>query len=161
MSYQSSKDLIEGMRWQVQKIKNKQAENDELLGKLDRLRPQLSALEATATSPDGTVTVFAGAGGIVRSVQLTDAAMRSNASTLAAAINAAIEQAIGKATAMQLEIVRNGLGETIEPEAILGPQAKFAGFGRPAELQASADDAESGYDDADYDDQFGARFGSR
>lgn len=154
---QSSKDLIEEMRWQVQKIKDKQAENDQLLGKLDSVKGQLAALEAKATSPDGVVTVVAGTGGLVRSVQLTDEAMRSNAGTLTATLNATIERAIADATRMQLEIVRSKVGGTLTAEQILGPQAKFAALGEPSE-GSSPNRFEVDLDD---DEPFGGIFRSR
>ncbi|MCP2253689.1 hypothetical protein LY13_002443 [Prauserella aidingensis] len=47
-------------------------------------KEQLSALEARVSSPDGHVIVVAGSGGIVRSVELADSAMGTNARTLSA-----------------------------------------------------------------------------
>lgn len=132
MTEQSSRDLVQEMRWQVDRIRSKQAENAELLGKLEATKEQLSALEARVSSPDGHVTVVAGSGGIVRSVELTDSAMGSNASTLSATINATIESAIAAATSKQLDIVRTQVGQDVEPVSVLGPQAKFADFGERA-----------------------------
>lgn len=141
MTNPSNRELIEEMRWQVSKIRNKQAENAELLGKLDAVKDKLAALEASATSPDGMITVVAGAGGIVRSVTLDDAAMRSSAARLSAAINDTIRDAIAAATRQQLAIVHDDVGASVDAEQVLGPQAKFAGHGmtRPS-AQAPAPD---------------------
>jgi DNA-binding protein YbaB len=149
----SNKELLDDMRWQLQKIRDKQAENDEMLGKLDAAKSALSLLEATAASPDGTVTVTAGAGGIVRSVSLGDAAMASNAATLSAAINATIREAIAEATRKQLEIVHASVGEDIEPDHILGPQATFARYGSESDQDAGQGDrpvADAPADDDEY-----------
>lgn len=133
MPQQSSRDLIDELRWQIQEIKNKQAEQVELFGKVEAAREKLQALTARASSPDGSVTVVAGSGGIVQSVQLADDATRTNAATLAAAINTTIQQAIADATRQQLEIVREAGGGAVTAEQILGPQAKLAEYGqRPA-----------------------------
>lgn len=153
----SNRELIEEMRWQVSKIRNKQAENAELLDKLDAVKDRLAALEASATSPDGMVTVVAGAGGIVRSVTLDDAAMRSSASSLSAAINDTIRDAIAMATRHQLEIVRADVGDSVDVQQILGPQAKFADYGTPRPAaQAPAPDV-TDYDDEPFDTIFRAR----
>lgn len=147
MTNQSSQDLIAEMRWQLAKITDKQAENNELLGKLDAAKDQLAALEARVTSPDGAVTVTAGSGGIVRSVDLADSAMSSNAKSLSSTINATVRAAIARATDKQLEIVRAQVGTNLEPEAILGPQAKFASFGAPAAAPARPTPTHSDHDD--------------
>ncbi|MGC7102531.1 YbaB/EbfC family nucleoid-associated protein [Amycolatopsis lurida] len=136
MAYQSSTDLLEEMRWRLGQIRDRQARNEELRATLEQTGAQLSALEATATSPDGTVTVIAGSGGIVRSVHLSDSAMRANAAALSATITSTIEAAIGQATTKQLEIVQARLGDEVDPGQILGPQAKFASYGTPAPAPA-------------------------
>jgi DNA-binding protein YbaB len=132
---QSSRDLVEEMRWQLGKIRDRQAANEELLGKLDEAKGELAALEAKVSSPDGRVTVVAGSGGIVRSVELAENAMNTNAKTLTATINATVKAAIAEATGKQLEIVRARVGD-VEPVQVLGPQAKFASFGVPASEEA-------------------------
>lgn len=143
---QSNHDLIEEMRWQLGKIRDKQAENETLLGKLDAAKDQLEALEVKVSSTEGAVTVTAGSGGIVRSITLTDSAMAMNARTLTSTINDTMRTAIARATERQLEIVRGHVGDTLEPTAILGPQAKLAAFGMPAEPAAA-------HDPQDYDDE--------
>ncbi|WP_166677741.1 YbaB/EbfC family nucleoid-associated protein [Amycolatopsis arida] len=125
----SNAELIEEMRWQVRKIRDRQAENDALLGKLDTMRSRLTALEVRVSSPDGTVTVVAGAGGIVRGVELADTAVRGTASALAATLNATIRQAVREATERQLELVRGSVGADVDPERVLGPRAKLTGYG--------------------------------
>ncbi|MGH3520718.1 MAG: YbaB/EbfC family nucleoid-associated protein [Haloechinothrix sp.] len=142
MTNPTNPELVEEMRWQLEKIRNKQAENAELLGKLDAAQTELAALEATATSPDRTVTVIAGSGGIVHSVELSDDAMSTNARTLAATITATIREAIAIATSKQLDIVRTRVDERVDPQQILGPQARLAGYRTQTEQTAGPADEE-------------------
>lgn len=156
MPQQSSKELIEDMRWQVQHIKNKQAEQVELFGKVDAARDRLSALAVRVTSPDGSVTVVAGSGGIVQSVELADDAVRNNSATLAAAINATIKQAIAEATDQQMQILRDTVGGAVDAEQVLGPQAKFAGYGQQASTPAPSTSRRDRY--TDDEDEFRSVF---
>lgn len=144
MTNPTSKDLLDELRWQLAKIEDKQAENKELLGRLDTVKAELSALSVSATSPDGTVTVVAGSGGIVRSVDLADSALRSNSKTLSAAITETVRAAIAQATRKQWEIVRGEIGDGVEPEQVLGPQARFTAFAgqSPARARVEVDDDE-------------------
>lgn len=154
MAELNSDDLIAQARQQVEHIRNRQAENDELLGKLDSIKDRLGALEAKATSADGTVTVVAGSGGIVRSVQLTDDAMRATAAELTSSINTAVGRAIAEATRLQLEIVREVAGAGIETDRILGPQAKLASYAEREDADAGAAAGSKGsgqHDDASDD----------
>lgn len=158
MIEQSSRDLVEEMRWQLGKIRDREAANEELLGKLDEAKQQLAALEARVSSPDGRVTVAAGSGGIVRSVELAENAMNTNAKTLTATINATVQAAIAEATGKQLEIVRAQVADDVDPVRILGPQAKFASFGNTAitsdtgvAVQEQSRPAAEGDDDAFHD----------
>ncbi|OLT44196.1 hypothetical protein BJF85_20150 [Saccharomonospora sp. CUA-673] len=126
----TNRDLIERARHQAQQARDKQAEWGELLSSLEGAKHEFDALEVRATSPDGTVTVTVGAGGIVRSVELADNAVHGNARTLTASINATITQAITQATAKQAEVVERHVGQrpggdAIGSEQILGPLSKF------------------------------------
>lgn len=149
MTEPTSEQLIEQARAQVRQARNKQAEFDELLSTLDQAKTQISSLRATATSPDGTVTVTAGAGGIVQSVELSDDAVNINAPSLASSINATITQAIRKATAEQVDLVHRHVGEDADITRILGPQAAFAPSSRSAPTEPRAAARHDPGDDAD------------
>lgn len=118
--------VIDELRAQLTVLRDRKAENDELLGKITTARAELDALAATATSPDATVTVVAGPGGIVRSVRFTEAALHTDAATLSATVTATIRDAVGRAGQQQLDIVRTRVGKNVDPVQILGPQAIFA-----------------------------------
>lgn len=129
MTETNSQQLIEQARMQVRQARNKQAEFTELLAKLDNAKQEIAALQATATSPDGSVTVTAGAGGIVQSVDLSTNAMSNNAASLSSSINAAIAQAISQVTSQQTELVHRHVGQDVDETHVLGPQAVFATAG--------------------------------
>lgn len=137
--------IIDELRAQLTVLRDRKAENDELLGKITAARADLDALAATATSPDTTVTVVAGPGGIVRSVQFTDSALNTDAATLSATVTATIRDAVSRATQRQLDIVHTRVGQHVDPAHILGPQTVFAGMSAdrspaPAEEVEEADD---------------------
>ena len=109
-------ELIEELRGRLNRVR---ADKEAVLATVASAHAELAALAATATSPDGTVTVVAGPGGIVRSVSLRGDAQ------LSAALEATIHQAVAEVTRRQLEIVRERLGDHVDPTQILGPQAMF------------------------------------
>ncbi|MEU5259949.1 YbaB/EbfC family nucleoid-associated protein [Amycolatopsis sp. NPDC021455] len=80
--------LIEEMRWQLKQIEDRKAENQRLLAGI------ASSNHTTVVSPDRSVTVLAGAGGVVSEVRLAPEAMRFDAVTLSRTITAAIREAV-------------------------------------------------------------------
>jgi DNA-binding protein YbaB len=80
--------LIEEMRWQLKQIEDRKAENQRLLAGI------AGSDHTTVVSPDRTVTVLAGPGGLVSEVRLAPDAMRSDAVTLSRTITAAIREAV-------------------------------------------------------------------
>ncbi|WP_290055327.1 YbaB/EbfC family nucleoid-associated protein [Amycolatopsis solani] len=77
--------LIEEMRWQLKQIEERKAENQRLLAGSDH---------TTVVSPDRSVTVLAGPGGVVSEVRLAPEAMRFDAVALSRTITAAIREAV-------------------------------------------------------------------
>lgn len=133
-------ELVEELWARLERIRDRQAEHEVLLGSLTAARAELAAITASATSPDGAVTVVAGPGGIVRSVRLAEHAMRHTAAALSGVIDATVRQAVTRATREQLAIVRDRLGDRVDPKEILGPQAMFAELaGQPAAPAPRAD----------------------
>jgi DNA-binding protein YbaB len=80
--------LIEEMRWQLKQIEDRKAENQRLLAGI------AGSDHTTVVSPDRSVTVLAGAGGVVSEVRLAPEAMRFDAVTLSRTITAAIREAV-------------------------------------------------------------------
>jgi DNA-binding protein YbaB len=77
---------------------------------LGEMQERLGQLEAVATSPDRTVRVVAGAGGMVTDLQLTPEAMRKPAPALAAMIMTTMRTAIAEAARRQAGIVDETVG---------------------------------------------------
>lgn len=80
--------LIEEMRWQLKQIEDRKAENQRLLAGI------AGSKHTTVTSPDRSVTVLAGPGGVVSEVRLAPEAMRFDAVTLSRTITAAVREAV-------------------------------------------------------------------
>ncbi|EOD70275.1 hypothetical protein [Amycolatopsis vancoresmycina] len=79
--------LIEEMRWQLKQIEDRKAENRRLLDGIT------AGNHTTVVSPDRSVTVLAGPGGISE-VRLAPEAMRLDAGTLSRTITAAVREAV-------------------------------------------------------------------
>jgi DNA-binding protein YbaB len=80
--------LIEEMRWQLKQIEDRKAENQRLLAGI------AGSDHTTVVSPDRSVTVLAGPGGVVSEVRLAPEAMRFDAVTLSRTITAAVREAV-------------------------------------------------------------------
>jgi DNA-binding protein YbaB len=80
--------LIEEMRWQLKQVEDRKAENQRLLAGI------AGSEHITVVSPDRSVTVLAGPGGVVSEVRLTPEALRFDAVTLSRAITVAIREAV-------------------------------------------------------------------
>ncbi|KDN23917.1 hypothetical protein DV20_02335 [Amycolatopsis rifamycinica] len=110
--------LIEEMRWQLRQIEDRKAENQRLLADI------AGRDHATVTSPDRSVTVLAGPGGVVSEVRLAPEAMRFDAGTLSRTITAAIREAVASGAPLR------------QPPRPAPPQAQP----QPPRKQAPADD---------------------
>ncbi|MET8850071.1 YbaB/EbfC family nucleoid-associated protein [Amycolatopsis sp. NPDC004625] len=79
--------LIEEMRWQLKQIEDRRAENQRALDGIT------GGNHTTVVSPDRSVTVLAGPGGISE-VRLAPEAMRLDAGALSRTITAAVREAV-------------------------------------------------------------------
>lgn len=119
--------LIEEMRWQLKQIEDRKAENQRLLAGI------AGSNHTTVVSPDRSVTVLAGPGGVVSEVRLTPEALRFDAVTLSRTITAAVREAVAAG------------GRLGEPAQAMPPQPALAPQRAPATPQrrrALADDDE-------------------
>jgi len=80
--------LIEELRWQLKQIEDRKAENQRLLAGI------AGSDHTTVVSPDRSVTVLAGPGGVVSEVRLAPEALRFDAVALSRTITAAIREAV-------------------------------------------------------------------
>lgn len=75
------------------------------------MQERIAEIQNTATSPDGNVTVVAGAGGAVTDLRLSPGAMRLDHSQLAATILSTMRQAVAGAVQQQAGIVDDTFGD--------------------------------------------------
>lgn len=119
--------LIEEMRWQLKQIEDRKADNQRILAGI------AGSAHTTVVSPDRSVTVLAGPGGVVSEVRLAPEAMRFDAVTLSRTITAAIREAVAA-------------GGRLDPP----PAPRQAPPPPPPRKRAPADEDES-YDDSVFD----------
>jgi hypothetical protein len=117
--------LIEEMRWQLKQIEDRKAENQRFLAGI------AGSVHTTVVSPDRSVTVLAGPGGVVSEVRLAPEAMRLDAVTLSRTITAAIREAVAA-------------GRGAAPVAPAGPSPVQRQA--PAQRRSAPDDDEDPYD---------------
>ncbi|TVT16850.1 YbaB/EbfC family nucleoid-associated protein [Amycolatopsis rhizosphaerae] len=75
------------------------------------MQERIAQVETTVTSPDGNVTVVAGAGGTVTGLRLAPSAVRLGSDRLAEVIMATLRQAVGGAVRQQAGIVDDAFGD--------------------------------------------------
>jgi YbaB/EbfC DNA-binding family len=102
------------------------------------MQERVARLETTVTSPDGTVTVTAGAGGAVTGLRLTAGATRVEAGQLAATIMHTIRRAAAGAVREQAGIVDDAFGDAFGVDVSAQVrEAQAEAFGTPAPEPAS------------------------
>lgn len=101
------------------------------------MQEKVAQVEHSVTSPDGTVTVVAGAGGTVTDLRLTAGATHLEAGQLAAKILTTLRQAVAGAVRQQAEVVDESFGDAFGVD--LSAQVREAqeeAFGKPEEEPA-------------------------
>ncbi|WP_236789207.1 YbaB/EbfC family nucleoid-associated protein [Amycolatopsis sp. GM8] len=78
---------------------------------VDDMQERIAQVQSTATAPDGTVTVVAGAGGTVTDIRLAPGAVRLGSDQLAATIMRTLRQAVAGAVQQQAGIVDGAFGD--------------------------------------------------
>lgn len=101
---------------------------DDRFAGLGAMREQLTGLRASASSPDGGVTVVTGPGGAVLDVKFTDAALAKGPQALSAALMTTLREAVGEAARQQVVLVRDHLGDELGlVDQVLETQAEAFG----------------------------------
>ncbi len=102
------------------------------------MQERVAQVSTSVTSPDGTVTVVAGAGGTVTDLRLTAGAMHLEAGQLAQRIMATLRQAVAGAAQQQAGIVDEAFGDQLGFD-VSGQvrQAQAEAFGTAAPEPAS------------------------
>jgi DNA-binding protein YbaB len=86
---------------------------DDRFAGVGAMRQELTELRASASSPDGGVTVVTGPGGAVLDVKFTDAALAKGPQALSAALLTTLREAVGEAARRQAVLVQEHLGDNL------------------------------------------------
>jgi DNA-binding protein YbaB len=123
MSEEFERLVAEFERFQT-KIKTMQQQAVDV----DEMRGEVERLEATATSPDRSVTVVAGPAGAIRDIRFTQAALDQGAGGLAATVLATLQEAAAAAARQQAAIIeRHAGGDLHIVDQVLEAQAEAFG----------------------------------
>jgi DNA-binding protein YbaB len=101
---------------------------DDRFAGVGAMRQELTELRASASSPDGGVTVVTGPGGAVLDVEFTEAALAKGPKALSAALLTTLREAVGEAARRQAVLVEEHLGDHLGlVEQVLETQAVVFG----------------------------------
>lgn len=101
---------------------------DDRFAGLGAMRQELTELRASASSPDGGVTVVTGPGGAVLEVKFTDDALANGPQALSASLMATLREAVGEAARRQAVLVQEHLGDELGlVDQVLETQAEAFG----------------------------------
>ncbi len=101
---------LERLAAEFEKFQTRIQQAEARFGGVAGMQDRISRLEASVTSPDRTVRVVAGAGGAVKDIELTPAALRQPAPALAATIMSTLRAAVAEAVRLQAGIVTETVG---------------------------------------------------
>lgn len=122
---------------QFERFQSKIKRMDQQFEQVGQLQQDLAGLEATAASPDRTVTVVAGPSGSIKDIRLADAALRQSPQALSAALMTTLRQAVAEAARRQAVLVEGAFGDDMRlTDQVLETQAQLFGT-TPEELRAS------------------------
>jgi DNA-binding protein YbaB len=92
------------------------------------MKDEISAIRATASSPDRSVTVVAGPGGAVLDIKLTEQAMRNSAQQLSGSIMSALRLAVADGARRQAAIVQKYVGDRTDiMDRVMATQQEILG----------------------------------
>ncbi|KZB82035.1 YbaB/EbfC family nucleoid-associated protein [Amycolatopsis regifaucium] len=113
---------------EFEKFQSKLQNVDDRFANIGGMQDELSRLEATATSPDRSVTVVAGPGGAIMDVRFTEEALRQRPEGLSAALMSTIQQAVAESARKQATIVEEHMGDDLHlVDQVLETQAELFG----------------------------------
>lgn len=102
---------MEKLQQQLDRLDTMKQQTGARFARLDGLKEQLEAVEASVTSPDRAVTVVAGPGGGVKSIRFSEEARKLSPTQLSQVATSTLQQAVARAARQQAEVVQGGLGE--------------------------------------------------
>jgi predicted component of type VI protein secretion system len=112
----------------IEAIDRVSAENGRRTEVYAALGEELAAVTAEVTSPDGAVTVLAGAGGAITDVRFSGAIHSAQPRELSRSVLSVLSQAQAEAARKQAELVRSRLGSTEELEQVIAYDERLLGM---------------------------------
>ena len=101
---------------------------DSMVERYAGMKEEITAIRASSSSSDHSVTVVAGPGGAVLDIKLTDAAMRGSAQTLGSSIMSALRLAVADGARQQAAIVQRYVGDRLNiVERVMATQKEILG----------------------------------
>nr|WP_042186506.1 YbaB/EbfC family nucleoid-associated protein [Kibdelosporangium sp. MJ126-NF4]CEL17319.1 hypothetical protein [Kibdelosporangium sp. MJ126-NF4]CTQ91453.1 hypothetical protein [Kibdelosporangium sp. MJ126-NF4] len=153
-----SEEWSQRLAQRIQAIDQAAADNRQRAEAYQQMAEELKTVDGTATSPDGMVTVVAGAGGSVQSITFTDSFKTATPDLLSKTVMHTIARAQADAARSQAEVVRRGLGGSELLDRVLSEEERTFGDKptpdpgvqvlrqAPASTRPGYDDHEDGFD---------------
>lgn len=111
----------------IEAIDTAAANNQQRAESYQRTAEQLANVQGRASSPDGMVTVVAGANGAVNSITFSEQIRNASPQALSASVLHTIAQARASAAREQAEVVRSGLGDAELLDRVLDSDERLFG----------------------------------
>ena len=126
-----SAELLEQMRQKLEFFEQANRAADARAAGYDAMSAELRDVEASAQSPDRSVTVVAGLSGSVKEIRFTEDAKKLSTTQLSQAVMSTLQLAVAAAARQQAEIVQGHVGTDIPiAERVRKTQQEI--FGQPA-----------------------------
>ena len=105
---------MEQLRQRLETIQRNQQKAQQRFARLDSMKEEVAAIEASVTSRDRAVTVVAGPGAAIKDVRFTDEAKRLTPNQLSHTVTATIQQAVADAARQQATVIQGYLGDQVD-----------------------------------------------
>ncbi|EHR48982.1 hypothetical protein SacmaDRAFT_0686 [Saccharomonospora marina XMU15] len=143
---------------EFEKFQSKIKQVDDRFANLGQLRSEIASLEATATSPDRSITVVAGPGGAIKDIQFTQQALGQQPQALSSALLTTLQQAVAEAARKQAGLVDEHLGDDTQlSEQVLQAQAELFGTSVEELRSQHGDDVRRPTAEEEYHDDYSQR----
>lgn len=101
---------------------------DSMVERYAGMKEEITAIRASSSSSDRSVTVVAGPGGAVIDIKITDDAMRGSAQALGSSIMSALRLAVADGARQQAAIVQRYVGDRLNiVERVMATQKEILG----------------------------------
>ncbi|MHA6805842.1 YbaB/EbfC family nucleoid-associated protein [Salinifilum ghardaiensis] len=151
---------IEDLQRKLDRLREMGDQAEQRLADADRMREQISAIEAKVTSADKAVTVTAGPGGSVTNIEFTKDATKLSPIQLSSTVMGTLRQAVAQAAREQAGIVQEFAPEGDVAERVRRTQEEMLGVSiDPGEAERPRPAPDEDEDDDGFED--GTFYGRR